>query len=135
MTEPKDSCRPVTVPSGESIRVRGAEPLDAAGVAALGELVDVVRRMMPEPDPGAAELWARVDAARRPLMLTARGAARDAGVAPSALSRLAQGRMPVGSALAAIERWLEASGPASTGVGTGSANSNETSSSVAPTEE
>lgn len=103
----RDECRPVTLPSGEVIRVRGRGGLGPAGVAALGELVDAARRLDAErnpPDVGARELWARLEAARGDLPL--RECARLAGVRFSALFRIGQGRMPGAKDLAAIEVWL-----------------------------
>jgi hypothetical protein len=110
MPEPSDECREVTLPSGETIRVRGRGGLGPAGVAALGELVDLVRAKQSvenPPDEGAAELWARVEAALDagpafPL----REAARRAGVKFSTLFRIAQGRMPGEADLELIEAWL-----------------------------
>jgi hypothetical protein len=106
MSEPQDSCRPVTLPTGETLRVRGAGEMDAAGVAALGEIVDVARRMMPEPDGGAPELYARVDAVRARLGLSARDVAHQAVVSHAMLSRLANGRMPNAMDLSLLELWL-----------------------------
>lgn len=66
MREPRDECRDVTLASGETIRMRGRRGLGPAGVAALGELVEAARAKAAEnpPDPGAPELWARIEAAR-----------------------------------------------------------------------
>lgn len=110
----RDECRPVTLPSGETIRVRGRGGLGPAGVAALGELVEAVRRKAAAenlPDLGAPELYERIEAARGELPL--REAARAASVRFSVLFRIGQGRMPGANDLAAIEAWLaraEASG-------------------------
>lgn len=46
MRKSRDECRPVTLPSGEPIRVRSAEPMPPDDAAALGTLVDAVRRRM-----------------------------------------------------------------------------------------
>lgn len=103
----RDECRPVTLPSGETIRVRGRGGLGPAGVTALGELVDAVRRLDAErnpPDEGAAELWARLESVGGDRSL--RECARLAGVRFAVLFRVGQGRMPGGGDLAAIERWL-----------------------------
>jgi len=49
----KDSCRPVELPDGRVIRVRGEKPMDAEGAAWLAEVVAAVERMMAdEDDPG-----------------------------------------------------------------------------------
>lgn len=109
MSESPDECRPVTLPSGEVIRVRGRGGLGPAGVAALGELVDAARRLDAErnpPDDGAPELWARIDAARGDRSL--RECARLAGVRFAVLFRIRQGRMPGAQDPAAIEAWLAA---------------------------
>lgn len=110
MPEPVDTCRPVTLPSGEMIRVRTSGPLDPAEAAALGEVVDAARARLAAEHPadeGAEALWNRVNRARCDAFL--RDAARQAGVRPVALYRLMQGRMPQGRELAAIEAWLTAS--------------------------
>jgi hypothetical protein len=55
----RDECRPVTLPSGEAIPVLGARELSPADVAAMGELVEAVRRKAAAgnpPDPDAAAL-------------------------------------------------------------------------------
>lgn len=104
----RDSCRDVSLPSGEVVRVRGRGGLGPAGVAALGELVDATRCLAAQnpPDAGAPELFARITAARGDRTL--RECARLAGVRFSVLFRIGQGRMPGGGDLAAIERWLAA---------------------------
>lgn len=107
MREPRDTCREVTLPSGEPIRVRGADDMSPEAIAALGEIVDAVRAWHAAehpPDDGAEELWTRIDQTLGGLTL--REAARQAGVPFSALFRVAQGRMPEGEQLAAIENWL-----------------------------
>lgn len=110
----RDECRPVTLPSGETIPVLGSEPLSPQGAAAIRELVEVVRAKMAAenpPDLGAADLYVRVRAAwdrgalwasRRPAYETA----KQAGVKLSVLTRLANGRMPDAEDLARIEEWL-----------------------------
>lgn len=111
MREPPDECRAVELPSGEVVRVRGRGGLGPAGVAALSELVEAVRAKAAEspPDPGAPQLWARVEAVLDPDSPTPlREAAKAAGVRFSVLFRIRQGRMPGGEDLAAIETWLAA---------------------------
>lgn len=111
MREPRDECRDVELASGEVVRVRGRGGLGPAGVAALGELVDVARAKLAAehpPDKGAEALWARVEAALNPEHWNPlHEAARQAGVRFSTLFRIRQGRMPGGEDLAAIETWLE----------------------------
>lgn len=102
----RDECRPVTLPSGETLPVLGGREPDAREVAALGDVVDAARRLMPDPDPGAPELWGRVDAARVREVLFLREIGWQAGVRASVLFRLRQGRMPGAQDLAAIEAWL-----------------------------
>lgn len=109
MPESRDACRPVTLPSGESIRVRSTRPMDAEETAALGEIVDAARRKMAAehpPNPAAEALWARVTARCDASGILRRDAAHQAGVRPSTLTRIAQGIMPGGDELAAIEAWL-----------------------------
>lgn len=108
MREPRDECRPVTLASGETIRVRGRRGLGPAGVAALSELVAAVRAKAAEnpPDEGTGVLYERIEAARGPLNW--RQVAAEAGVKFSVLFRIGQGRMPGGEDLAAIETWLAA---------------------------
>lgn len=109
MSEPRDECREVTLPSGEPIRVRGAGEMSPEAVAALGELVDAARRMAAEQpvDDGAPELWVRLDAARTPDCLSLRDVAQQVGVRFSTLFRIGQGRMPVDVDLARISAWLK----------------------------
>jgi hypothetical protein len=102
----RDECRPVTLPSGETIPVLGGREPDAREAAALGDVVDAVRRLMPDPDPGAPDLWARVDAARVREVLFLREIGWQAGVRASVLFRLRQGRMPCAEDLAKVEAWL-----------------------------
>lgn len=109
MREPRDSCRSVPLPSGETIRVRGRGDLGPDGVAALAELVAAARRTAAEnpPDDGTGVLYARIETARGPLNW--RQVAALAGVKFSVLFRIGQGRMPGDTDLAAIERWLATS--------------------------
>jgi len=103
----RDECRPVTLPSGETIPVLGGRDPSPAGVAALGVLVEAVRRKAAAerpPDDGAAELHARIEAARGGRTL--RDVAAEAGVRFSGLFRIGQGRMPGADDLAAVEAWL-----------------------------
>lgn len=88
MREPRDRCRDVPLASGETIRVRGRRGLGPAGVAALSELVEAVRAKAAEnpSDEGAAELWARIEAARG--RRTLRECAAQAGVKFSVLFRI-----------------------------------------------
>lgn len=111
MSEPRDECRDVTLESGEVVRVRGRGGLGPAGVAALSDLVEAVRAKAAEtpPDEGAAELWARIEAARG--RRTLRECAAQAGVKFSVLFRIGQGRMPDTEAFARIETWLTRSEP------------------------
>ena len=111
MPEPHDSCRPVTLPSGETIRVRGAGEMSPEAAAALGEIVEAARRKMATEhpaDPGTEELWARLNARMDELDISLRGVAYETGVRFSTLFRIAQGRMPDRDALAVIEAWLDA---------------------------
>ena len=114
MREPRDECRDVELPSGEVIRVRGDGELDAAGIAALGEVVDAARRLAAEtpPDDGAAELYERIESVRGELNW--RQVAARAGVRFSVLFRIGQGRMPDPADLTAIETWLTAAAPDNT---------------------
>ena len=109
------TCRPVTLDSGETVPVLGDRPLSPEGIAALKELIEAARARLAAENPpgtGAQSLWARVDARAYLLRVSVRDAAKQAGVAPSALSRLAQGRMPGPSDLARIETWLGTQEPA-----------------------
>jgi hypothetical protein len=114
MPEHADACRPVTLPSGEPIRVRGARPMDARETAALGVLVDAARALHAAghpPNPAAEALWARLDAAAGAAGIRRHQVARECGVRPSVVTRIAQGCMPEAGDLAAIERWLAAEPP------------------------
>lgn len=112
MPEPRDACRPVTLPSGEPIRVRGAEPMGPEAVAALGEVAAAARaRMATEhpPNPAAEALSGRLQAALNTRGISLREAAHEAGVRPWTVLRIAQGYMPGDGDMALIERWLAAS--------------------------
>lgn len=109
MPEPQDACRPVALPSGETLRVRSSGEMFPEAVAALGTLVDAARRLAAAenpPEPGTAALWARVGAVKAGRGLTLREAAGECGVRFSVLFRIGQGRMPDTNALATIETWL-----------------------------
>lgn len=107
MGEQRDSCRDVTLPSGEVIRVRGRGGLGSAGVAALGELVDAVRVKAAEnpPDAGAPEMFGRIESARGDRTL--RECAHEASVKLSVLFRIGQGAMPALDDLAKVKAWLQ----------------------------
>ncbi len=104
-----DSCRPVTLPSGETIRMRGAGEMSPEAAAALGEIVEAARRKMavehPE-NPDAVALWHRLLGTADARGVRLRDAATESGVRPWVLLRIAQGIMPDRDALAAIENWL-----------------------------
>ena len=102
----EDICRPVELPGGEMIRVHGAEPMTDRGAAALAEVVAVARRLMPEPDAGAGELFDRLDRGRQRRAILLRQVAREAGVQPSVLTRLANGAMPGEENREKLELWL-----------------------------
>lgn len=107
MSEPRDICREVTLPSGDVIRLRGETEPDAADLAALDDIFAAARRLAEKrnpPDEGAPELWARLEAARGGRTL--RECARLAGVRFAVLFRIGQGRMPGPEDLELIERWL-----------------------------
>ena len=109
MPEPRDACRPVTLPSGETIRVRSGAPINAEAAAALGEFVDAARRLDAAehpPNPAAEALWARLRAVLDARGIGLRDAARQAGVRFSTLFHIGQGHMPDEADMAAIERWL-----------------------------
>lgn len=105
-------CRPVTLPSGETIPVLGSEPMSAEGAAALGELIEAARAKHaaehPE-NPSATALYLRCEAVRNDRVMFWSEAAREAGVRFSVMTRLANGRMPGPEDLALIEAWLETS--------------------------
>jgi hypothetical protein len=109
MREPRDTCREVTLPSGEPIRVRGAGVMGPDDVAALSTIVDAVRAMHaaehPE-NPATEALWDRLRAAADARDLWMRDVAHECGVRPSVVTRIAQGIMPVEGDLATLERWL-----------------------------
>jgi hypothetical protein len=109
MTQP-DSCRPVALPSGETVLVRARGGLGPVGVAALAEVVEAARAKHAAehpPDPGAGELYGRVDAVCKRLGMPRYQAAKAIGVRHSVLVRLAQGRLPCGGDRTALEAWLE----------------------------
>lgn len=109
MPEPRDECRPVTLPPGEQIIVRGSGEPDPETVAMLGEVVAAARRHHEQTHPAspdAAALWARIDTTRRAVGLSLREVSALCGVKFSALFRTAQGRMPGADDLAAAEAWL-----------------------------
>ena len=106
MVEPRDECRPVELPGGGTVLARGAEPLGEQDMAALAELVAVARRLAPEPDPGAAELYARLDEARDGRFW--REVAREAGVGAAVPSRLANGFLPAAQDREKLEEWVHA---------------------------
>jgi len=103
------------VGSGHGLVVKESDGRDLSptGVAAMGELVEAVRRKAAAenpPDPGAAALWARIDMVRRSADLSLREVAGSTGVPFKTLFRTMQGRMPGTGDLAAIESWLAANG-------------------------
>lgn len=109
MPEPRDECRPVALPSGETIRMRGGRPLDLEETVALGKIVDAARAMHAAEhpaNPAAEALWSRLLARAGERGISLRDAAREAGVRPSRLLRVAQGYMPDDADLAAIDAWL-----------------------------
>jgi hypothetical protein len=108
MPDPRDECRPVTLPTGEALRVRGAEPPTGQDAAALAEVVAATRRLMPEPDPGAAELYERLNVVRGGR--TWREIAREAGVSAAVFSRLANGVMPGEADRVNLGQWLAKEG-------------------------
>lgn len=109
----RDECRPVTLPSGETIRLRcAAEPAGEA-LAMVGEIVEAARRKYAAEhvdDPGAPQLWARIDAVLD-TGLSLRGLARAIELPFSVLFRIGQGRMPAAGDLARIEAWLDSFEP------------------------
>jgi predicted polyphosphate/ATP-dependent NAD kinase len=108
MPEPRDECRRVTLPSGETIRLRSTQAPTGEALAALEEVVTAAKRMaasMPVDD-GAEALWARIETVRLRDGLTLREIGRQAGVRFSVLFRIGQGRMPDADDSASIGRWL-----------------------------
>ena len=102
-----DECRPVKLPSGEKIRVRGGHAMSEAETKFLGEIVEAARRLIPPSDPGAAELYERIQALKdRVGLLHNSSLAVLIGVNYSVLTRIAQGRMPGDADLAKIEERL-----------------------------
>ena len=110
MSEPRDTCRPVTLPSGEVVPVLGGREPDAQETAMIGEVVDATRRLAAQnpPEPGSEALYARIEVASGELSW--HEVARAVGVRFSTLFRIGQGRMPGAVELAAIERWLANAG-------------------------
>lgn len=105
----RNECRPVELPDGQVVIVRGNRELDAAGVAAVSEIVAAAQRhheLLHPQDPAAAGLYARLDAARIALDVTWRELARQTGAPASVLTRLAQGVVPTEPTLGALEAWL-----------------------------
>ena len=103
------TCRWVELPDGQGALVRGDGDLGPEGVAALAQLVSAVQRHHESthpPDPGAADLYARLDAAREVRGVGWRELSRLVGVPASALTRLAQGTAPLREQRAALEEWL-----------------------------
>jgi hypothetical protein len=102
----RDTCRPVTLPSGETIPVLGGRAPDAREAEMIGQAVDAARRLAAQnpPEPGSEALYARIEAARGQRSL--RGAGQEMGVRFTVLFRIGQGRMPDAVDLAAIEAWL-----------------------------
>jgi hypothetical protein len=112
MPEPRDECHPVLLPSGETIRVRGAEPMGPEAAAALGDVLDAARRRHAAehpPNPAAEALWRRLRAALDARGIGLRDAAREAGVQSSALFRIGQGYLPDDGDMALLEHWLATS--------------------------
>lgn len=107
MPEPRDECRPVVLPSGETIRVRGRGEMTPEGITALAEIVDAARALHAAENPARPDceaLYERIEATRGTLNW--RQVAAEAGVKFSTLFRIGQGHMPDPEDLAAIERWL-----------------------------
>lgn len=102
-----DQCRPVALPTGETIRARGAEPMTEQDAAALAVVVGAARGLIPPPSPEAVDLYARLDAARTARGLLWRELAHEAGVRPAVPSRLANGVMPDPADQAKLGRWLQ----------------------------
>lgn len=101
-----ESCRPVTLPSGETAMVLGGREMTPQEAGHLGAIVEAVRRRIPPPEPGAEEMYERVAEVCGRRRILVREAAREIGVPFHVLGRLAQGRMPGTEAQAAIETWL-----------------------------
>jgi hypothetical protein len=51
MTEPDDTCRPVTLPDGTTVRVHGEKPMDERDAAALADVITAVQHMAAELPP------------------------------------------------------------------------------------
>jgi hypothetical protein len=106
-----DSCRPVTLPDGEVVRVRGGEEPSDEAVRALAAITAAARQRMAEDHANDPPVLAQVAdavetrAAAEDLLL--RTAAKQAGVSPAVLSRVRQGgadTVTVGD-LVALARW------------------------------
>lgn len=109
MSEPRDTCRPVVLPSGQTVVIRSEVEPTGESLAAVKDIMAAALRLAQErsrPDPGAEALWSRVAAARGDRTL--RECAHEAGVKFSVLFRVGQGRMPPTEDLARIEAWLAA---------------------------
>lgn len=109
MSEARDKCRPVTLPSGVTIRLCGRPEPGPQDVAALDALVTAARALHAAEHPvdeAAAALWVRIEPALDHYG-TLRKIARAAGVRPAVLFRLRQGIAPDDQDRAAIERWLD----------------------------
>ncbi len=105
----RDQCRPVELPDGQVVIVRGDREPTAEGIAALAEIVAAAQRhheLLHPPHPAAADLYARLDAARTQLGVTWRELARLVGAPASVLTRLAQGIVPDEPVRGALEAWL-----------------------------
>lgn len=102
-----DQCRPVALPTGETIRARGAEPMTEQDAAALATVVAAACGLIPPPPLEAVELYARLDAVRADRGLSWRELAREAGVRPSVPSRLANGILPGAEDQARLDQWLQ----------------------------
>lgn len=106
-----DECRPVVLPSGETVRLRGSEPIGADGIAALATVVAAAQRRFEAEHPANAEaaaLYELLDAARLARGMTWRQVAREAGIASSLVTRIAQGLMPDAPVVVALEQWASA---------------------------
>lgn len=105
----RDECRPIELADGQVVVVRGRGELSSAGVEALTEIVQAAQRYhesLHPPDPAATALYARLECVHVARGVTWRELSRLAGVPASLLTRLAQGSMPAGPELDALETWL-----------------------------
>lgn len=115
MTGREDTCRPVTLPSGETVRVRGACDPTLEEVEAISEVLDAARaRFLAErpPNPAADMLYSRLTVRTVERDILMRDVAKEAGVRLSTVVRIAQGIMPGDEDMAAIEAWLTNNGEA-----------------------